>query len=347
VADELTITARFERARSLGPLDERGRRLWAAAEARALGRGGIAAVARATGISESTVRRGLRELGRGDELSVGRVRRPGAGRIPIGQRQPGLRDDLDRLIEPSGDPAHGSPLRWTSKSGAQLGAALRARGHRVVDRTVLRMLKADGYSLQANRLTRDGARHPDRDAQFQYISRTVSAAIAASEPVISLEVCRRERGWIQVGVTGETGLLTAGAILAWWAQAGGHRYPDARTLTVTGNCGGLSSERSRGWRAGLQRVADRSALELVVCHFPAGTTKWQGTAHRWVCRERPRPRGFTRHQVVISLIARRAPTAPPTQHLWLDLEGPTGSAGAVRTSAFQGDWNYRVKPLSN
>ena len=197
MADQLTITARFQRARRLGPLDERGRRLWAAAEARALGRGGIAAVVRATGISESTVRRGLRELERGVELPAGRSRRPGAGRIPIERREPGLAEDLNRLIEPAGDPAHNSPLRWTSKSGAQLAAGLRARGHRVVDRTVLRLLKSGGFSLQANRLTRDGARHPDRDAQFQYISRTVTAAIAVSQPVISLEVWRRERGWIR------------------------------------------------------------------------------------------------------------------------------------------------------
>jgi Rhodopirellula transposase DDE domain len=164
--------------------------------------------------------------------------------------------------------------------------------------------------------------------------------------VISLEVWRREREWTQVGVTTQTGLLTAGAILAWWSQVGARRYPEARTLTITGNCGGLSSERSRGWRAGLQTVSDRSGLELVVCHFPAGTTRWEGVAHRCVCRERPRPRSLPRHRVMISLIGRPTPAAPPTTHVWLDLDERTGSVGAVQTAAFAGDWNYRV-PISN
>jgi len=98
-----------------------------------------------------------------------------------------LWEDLDRLVDPvtRGDP--GSPLRWTSKSGAKLAAALRGMGHEVVDRTVLRLLKANGFRLQANRKTREGASHPDRDAQFAHISQTATAAIAAGQPVISVD----------------------------------------------------------------------------------------------------------------------------------------------------------------
>ncbi|MGH2849863.1 MAG: ISAzo13 family transposase [Solirubrobacteraceae bacterium] len=175
-----------------GLLNERSRRRWAAAEARSHGRGGIAAVARATGISEGTVRRGLAELDSGEELDALRVRRAGAGRPGILEREPGLSAALDALIDPvtRGDPE--SPLRWTSKSAAKLAQALSDMGHQVVDRTVLRLLKAKGYSLQANKKTREGAQHPDRDAQFQHINQTVSAAIAAGEPVISIDAKKRE-----------------------------------------------------------------------------------------------------------------------------------------------------------
>jgi len=175
-----------------GLLNERSRRRWAAAEARSHGRGGIAAVARATGISEGTVRRGLAELDAGEELEAERVRRAGAGRPGIVEREPGLSEALDALIDPvtRGDPE--SPLRWTSKSAAKLAQALREMGHQVVDRTVLRLLKAKGYSLQANKKTREGAQHPDRDAQFAHINQTVSEALTAGEPVISVDAKKRE-----------------------------------------------------------------------------------------------------------------------------------------------------------
>jgi hypothetical protein len=190
VIDEDAIRERYGLMEGL--LNERSRRRWAAAEARSHGRGGIAAVARATGISEGTVRRGLRELDADQPLDPERVRRAGAGRPGILAREPGLSEALDALIDPvtRGDPC--SPLRWTSKSAAKLAEALRGLGHQVVDRTVLRLLKAKGYSLQANKKTREGAQHPDRDAQFAHINETVSAAIEAREPVISVDAKKRE-----------------------------------------------------------------------------------------------------------------------------------------------------------
>jgi hypothetical protein len=190
VIDEDAIRERYGLMKGL--LNERSRRRWAAAEARSHGRGGIAAVARATGISEGTVRRGLAELDAGEELEGDRVRRAGAGRPGILEREPGLSEALDALIAPvtRGDPE--LPLRWTSKSGAKLAEALREMGHQVVDRTVLRLLKAKGYSLQANKKTREGAQHPDRDAQFQHINETVGEAIRAGQPVISVDAKKRE-----------------------------------------------------------------------------------------------------------------------------------------------------------
>ena len=187
--DEAAIGERFRVL--AGELNERQRRLWAAAEARSAGYGGISAVVRATGISESTVLRGLADLDSGVAPEPGKVRRH-PGRVPILEREAGLEEDLDRLVDPvtRGDPE--SPLRWTSKSGSKLAEALREMGHDVVDRTVLRLLKAKGYSLQANKKTREGAQHPDRDAQFAQISETVAEAIKAGEPVISVDAKKRE-----------------------------------------------------------------------------------------------------------------------------------------------------------
>ena len=175
-----------------GTLDERARRRWAAAEARSHGRGGIAAVVRATPVSESTVRRGLLELDSGEVPATGRVRRPGGGRPPITQTDPTLICDLERLVDPDvrGDPQ--GPLRWSSKSGAKLAGGLREQGHQVADRTVLKTLKALGYSLQANKKTREGAQHPDRDAQFRHIARAAGEALAAAQPVISVDTKKKE-----------------------------------------------------------------------------------------------------------------------------------------------------------
>ncbi len=135
--------------------------------------------------------RGLADLESVERPAPGKVRRH-PGRTPILEREPGLAEDLERLVDPvtRGDPE--SPLRWTSKSGAKLAEALREMGHEVVDRTVLRLLKAKGYTLQANKTTREGAQHPDRDAQFAHINETVREAIAVGEPVISVDAKKRE-----------------------------------------------------------------------------------------------------------------------------------------------------------
>ena len=176
----------------VGGLDERGMRRWAAAEALSLGRGGTAAVARATGIAESTIRRGRRELVSGEWLEAGRVRRPGAGRKPLTETDPTLLGDLERLVDDTsrGDPE--APLRWTAKSLRNLACELRGQGHEISAASVAPLLRRLGYSLQANAKTREGAKHPDRDAQFHHINETVKAAIVAGQPVISVDTKKKE-----------------------------------------------------------------------------------------------------------------------------------------------------------
>jgi hypothetical protein len=178
-------------------LDERARRLWAAVEARAIGRGGIIRVAEATGLSRGTIRAGLRELDTpapADEgrPSAGRLRRPGGGRKPLVDQDPDLLRDLEALVDPvtRGDPM--SPLRWTCKSAAKLAEGLRSRGHAVSERTVNRLLHDLGSSLQANRKTIEGKDHPDRDAQFQYINRRAKAFQRQGQPVVSVDTKKKE-----------------------------------------------------------------------------------------------------------------------------------------------------------
>lgn len=172
-------------------LDERAWRLLLGAEAKVRGRGGIKLVAQAAGVHPDTVAQGVRELD-DDEPIPGRVRRPGAGRPPMALTDPDLVAALDALVDPltRGDPE--SPLRWTTKSTAKLAAQLRARGHRVSARTVAKLLKQAGYRLQANSKTREGAQHPDRDAQFGYLNTQVQRFQADGDPVISVDTKKKE-----------------------------------------------------------------------------------------------------------------------------------------------------------
>jgi transposase len=177
----------------LPALTERGRRLAVAAEARALGYGGIARVARASGVSRSTIQRGLREIGRrGRRLGVEKVRRPGGGRKKLQELEPRLAIDLDRLVEPAvrGDPE--SPLRWTSKSLRTLARELQEMGHDVSYPTVGRLLVEAGYSMQSNQKSKEGGKHPDRNAQFEYLYSQVRRQQRRGQPVISVDTKKKE-----------------------------------------------------------------------------------------------------------------------------------------------------------
>ena len=181
--------------RSLAPLlDERTRRQWAAAEARAYGWGGLHAVHIATGLSVNTIRKGLDELAQceaGAEPSA-RIRQEGGGRKCQTERDPGLAAALEQLIDPltRGDPQ--SPLRWLCKSTAELARALTTQGHPVSARTVGRLLQAAGYSLQSNRKTREGTSHPDRNAQFEHLNTQVQDFQQRGQPTISVDTKKKE-----------------------------------------------------------------------------------------------------------------------------------------------------------
>jgi hypothetical protein len=173
-------------------LDEGMRRRWAATEARALGRGGMTLVAKATGITLPTIRRGLREVATDAPLVAGRARQPGGGRKRVTAKDPTIRADLEALVDPvtRGDPM--SPLRWTCKSTRRLATELRVQGHEVSPNTVAALLYALDYSLQATHKTKEGGTHPDRNAQFEYINEQVQSFQQRGQPVISVDAKKKE-----------------------------------------------------------------------------------------------------------------------------------------------------------
>jgi transposase len=186
-----------EKFKALGPiLNEQGRRLWAATEASVLGRSGVSLVAQATGLSRPTIYAGIREL-RGEQAAIpgrgqGRSRRAGGGRKRRVEHDPTLLTDLEALVEPTtrGDPQ--SPLRWTCKSVRRLAEELRAQGHQVSPQVVGNLLHAADYSLQGTRQTREGGKHPDRNAPFEHIAARVRDFQTRHQPVISVDAKKKE-----------------------------------------------------------------------------------------------------------------------------------------------------------
>ncbi len=186
---EATIVEKYAAVEPV--LDERGRRLWAAAESRAIGYGGDSVVSSATGLSRPTIRAGRREIEAGVEQGE-RLRRPGGGRPGIESTQPGVKEALEKLVDPvtRGDPC--SPLRWTCKSRAKLTSALVKAGWRVSSTTVGRLLHELGYSLQSVRKSREGVSHPGRNGQFEYINATADDFLQRRQPVISVDTKKKE-----------------------------------------------------------------------------------------------------------------------------------------------------------
>jgi hypothetical protein len=403
VIDAVSGAKVAERWRLFGPeCDERRRRLWAASEAKTHGPGGVALLAGVTGLSEETVRRGLRELESGERLDAGQVRRLGGGRRALVEGDPDVVEDLDRLIDPAtrGDPE--SPLRWTSKSLGKLREALVGMGHEISESTLGKLLKSQGFRLQANQKTREGSQHPDRDGQFAHINQTVARALADGQPTVSIDCKKKElvgdykavgrewelsgqpvevqghdfptgvpkavpygiyditnnEGYVSVGQSAETAQFCLASIRAWWEHLGKERFANATRLTITADCGGGNSPRTHLWKVELQRFADDTGLELELCHFPPGTSKWNKVEHRlfsfislnW------RGRPLTSYQVILELIASTAtstglkvyarldPTVYPTK-----VKVPKDQIAAVNITGhdWHPEWNYRISPTNH
>ena len=398
--DEAAIQLRYE---ALDPvLDERSRRRFAAAEARAAGRGGVAIVSRITGVARSTINRGLAELDDDAprDVAVRRVRRPGGGRKMLIETDTTLLSDLQGLVEPTtrGDPQ--APLLWTSRSLRNLAEALQAMGHRIGHNVVADLLRQLNYSLQGNRKTREGSNTPDRDAQFHYINAQVTAALEAGGPAISVDTKKKElvgdfknagrelrtkgdpepvrvhdfkipelgravpygvydiagnAGWVSVGIDHDTASFAVNAIRRWWQSMGRGRYPEARSLLITADCGGSNGSRVRLWKHELQALADELRLTITVCHLPPGTSKWNKIEHRLFSfiTQNWRGKPLVSYQTIVQLIA--ATTTRTGLNVKSEIDNATYPKGIKVSDSdmaainmtphqFHGEWNYTIRP---
>ena len=388
--------------RALAPLlNERTRRCWAATEAQALGYGGISVVAEVMGIARGTIHAGLMEVqGRGTAVVPQRIRSFGGGRQHLTTKDPTLVDALNALVEPTtrGDPE--SPLRWTCKSTTHLAEELGRTGHPISQRSVCTLLHAQQYSLQANRKTREGTQHPDRDAQFHYINARVKQFQRAKQPVISVDAKKKElvgnfkmpgrewqpkgspekvnvhdfpdsalgkvipygvydlaanAGWVNVGIDHDTAEFAVESIRRWWTHLGQTRYPDAKKLLVTADCGGSNSSRTRLWKVAVQQLADELQRPIYICHFPPGTSKWNKIEHRLFCfiTQNWRGRPLLSRAMVVNLIASTTTRQGLTVQAMLDEHSyATGKKVAdeelaalqLKPHSFHGEWNYCLLP---
>jgi transposase len=396
-----------EKYKVLQPLlNERCLRLWAATEARSLGHGGIKAVAAACRLSRRSIERGLSELqsqtadNETVTLPVGRVRKPGGGRKTLLSNNPNLAAELERLVDSAtrGDPM--SPLRWTSKSTEKIANELQTGGHQISARSVAKLLKSTGYSLQVVRKTHEGGKHEDRDEQFEHINASVKAFQACGEPVISIDAKKKElvgnfankgkewhpkgqpeevnvydfvdkelgkvtpygvldiaanEGWVSVGIDHDTAEFAAESIRCWWREMGCLRYPKATRLLITADGGGSNGVRVRLWKKVLQALATGLGLEIHVCHFPPGTSKWNKIEHRMFCQitQNWRGRPLMSRQVVVNLIGQTTTKTGlrikaaldeniyPTKQKVSDAEM---AAIKIIRHEFHGEWNYCISP---
>jgi hypothetical protein len=383
-------------------LNEKTRRLVAAAETFNEPYGRKGEVSKATGVSYREIQRGLKELTEKPASygSTVAIRKKGGGRKKTEDTDPTILDDLKRLVDSStrGDPC--SPLLWTNKSLRKLMAELNEMGHSISYPTIGTLLEKLGYRLQANRKVREGSNHPDRNAQFEHINETVKKFQRINEPVISVDCKKHEligdfknpgreyhrqgeapevrdhdfmdkelgkaipygiydlndnTGFVNVGIDHDTSVFAVESIRSWWNCMGKERYPEAKSLLITADCGGSNGYRRRLWKTGLAKLAAETGLSISVCHFPVGTSKWNKIEHRLfsfiTMNWRGRP--LTTIEVIVNLIASTETTTGLSVRCVADKrEYPNGlkvddaelEAINIKRDEFHGDWNYTISP---
>lgn len=406
--DQPTLIARLKKKfAAISPyLNEHARRIWVANEAHTIGKDGPVLVAKATGVALSTIYLGLKEL---HEISltsssfiqeVQHIRKPGGGRKKIVDLDPDILKTLESLVDSTtcGDPE--SPLKWTCKSTTKLCEELKNFGYRVSQRTVYALLKQLGYSLQANKKTREGKSAPDRNAQFIHISEMVKNFQRRGLPVISVDTKKKElvgdfknsgrewspkgrpeevrvydfpdkllgkaipygiydisanKGWVSVGFDHDTAEFAVESIRRWWHEMGRSLYPQACELLITADGGGSNGRRVKLWKLELQKLADELAINIHVCHFPPGTSKWNKIEHCMFCHISNNWRGkpLTSREVIVNLISSTKTREGLEVKARLD-EGkyPKGKKVSkmtidglsIKKCAFHGEWNYNFTP---
>jgi Rhodopirellula transposase DDE domain len=385
-------------------LDERVKRLYVAQKAIELKHGGIVAVHRLTGISQTTIIAGIKELKSRKQIKPNnRSRAPGGGRKSIQENQPELKKSLIKILEETtvGDPM--SALRWTSKSLTNITEVLISQGFTVSRQTVHGMIKDEGYSLRGNVKTVEGKQHPDRDKQFEYINDQCAKFFLEECPVISVdtkkkelvgnfknpgkELCKkdnpvhvntydfpnlsdgkaipygtydlaRNEAFVNVGTSHDTPEFAVASIKTWWREMGSVVYPTTKKLLICADGGGSNSSKSRMWKANLQEFSDNENIEITVCHFPPGTSKWNKIEHRLFSFISMNWRGkpLVNYETIVNLIANTKTKKGLLVKALIDqgeyktgkkISNPDFENISISYHAIDCGWNYTISPRNN
>lgn len=385
-----------------GLLPERFKRTTAAVMAKTLGHGGIKLVAQQSGISRSTILRGVKLLDSGEEqeLELTRQRKDGGGRKRIKEKTPEIMELLNKLIEPyvNGNPE--SPLRWTSKSLRKLSEELAAAGFSISYVSVGKLLEEMGYTLQSCKKSHEGGSSPDRNEQFEHINAVAQEFMNENQPVISVDTKKKElvgnfknngreyyrkgeapevnvydfisdsqgkaipygvydinanEGLVNLGSTHDTAEFAVESIKRWWKIMGIKRYPDAHSIFINADGGGSNGSRNRLWKTELQKFANEYNLQVVVSHFPPGTSKWNKIEHRMFSAISMNWRGkvLETFEVIVNLIENTTNRSGLKMKCKLD-SGNYEAGKKIRDSQmqklkmiihdFHPEWNYAILP---
>jgi transposase len=377
--------------------DERTRRIYAGALAKKYGYGGIVRVHRELGLDTKTIRRGINELEQ-EPQTAKRTRAKGGGRKKEAEKQEGLGDAVEALIEPKGDPM--SLLRWTNKSLKKIKEALKKeKGIVVGEHVIANILHTRGYSLQANKksLYESKIDPKKRDKQFRYIKRLCEGFIQHGHPVISIDTKKKEpvgnyknngkeyrpkgqpravndhdfskkkavpygiydiaadEGFVNVGQDHDTAEFAVASIKQWWEQVGRKTYPKAKYLMITADSGGSNSSRTLQFRWELQQFANETGLQVFVCHFPPGTSKWNKIEHKLFSFISKNWQGqpLVSYEVILGFIGTTTTGTGKTVQAVLDTgkydlhKKPTEEQMKhvhIRRHRCHPDWNYTIEP---
>jgi hypothetical protein len=400
--EEQKIAERYE---AIKPFinNELLRRVYAAAEAKIIGYGGISALNRITGIDREAISRGMKEIERKEVLDNNiKIRTKGGGRKSSEEIYPDIKDVLEKILnaDTCGDPE--SALKWTKKSLHNLEDELKSKGYEISYKTVHKLLREMDYSMQGNvKMIEGNSQHPNRDEQFKYINKKVSEFQNKFQPVISIDAKKKElvgnyknggkeyrkkktphkvnvhdfvnkklgavkpygiyditnnEGWVNVGTNADTAKFAVESIRKWWNIMGKFSYPEAKELLITADGGGSNSSRGRLWKVELQNLSTELRLEISVCHFPPGTSKWNKIEHRMFSyiSQNWRGRPLESHEVIINLIgSTRTKTG---LNIKCEMDYNTYVKGIkisdkemaelnIIRDEFCGIWNYKIKPL--
>ena len=390
---------------TLPELNEKQQRYYAAREAKAYGFGGVAAFARATGMSRDTVQQGIKEIESGNTLQGGRIRRPGGGRKKLEEHQPSLVDAVETEANPKTDKR--VVVRWTSHSIAHIAEAVAKRGFTVGLETVRRILKDKGYALKANKKDLEGGTdHPDRDEQFRHINMMGLKMQLKQQPIMSIDAKKTEKignmknagkewmppgedtkvdvydfgqkdpnkkgrimkaipygvydvlkkqGFVNVGIDHNTAEFAVASLTTWWDTKGKQEYSEADEILLFCDSGSSNGAKNKLWKYCLQQFANRTGLAVHVCHYPAGTSKWNAIEHEMfsfiTINWRATP--LTAYEVILERI-RHTTTKTGLQieavldeHEYETKKKITDEqlrSINIQGDAFQPEWNYTIRP---